>query len=199
MWVHRFHHAPLQAEALTCLYRYCWVLRKRTDTSCTAVATIYTNGPVVSVVPFVKRDSDTIVGSLEEFGGSATSRLEQPYKRERHHTITQNLKVVGLRIILLIWYSIFTLLSNVIHITHNYRKKQEQKLEKVFKNSFIYSLQSVSFQTMDDNWHRKKITQSLRPSKTSLPSRYFHESLWNYFLPWYRVKKRRAWLALVGY
>ncbi|KEH37390.1 transmembrane protein, putative [Medicago truncatula] len=45
--------------------------------------------------------------------GSSTSRLEQPHKQERHHTLTQNLKTMGLWVLLLITCSTFTLLSVV--------------------------------------------------------------------------------------
>jgi len=59
-----------------------------------------------------------IVGSMKEFGGPSTSRLEQPHKQERHHTLTQNLKAMGLWVLLLIRCSAFTFLSDVGHITH---------------------------------------------------------------------------------
>jgi len=48
----------------------------------------------------------------------STSRLEQPYKQERRHTLTQNLKAMGLWVFLLIRCSTFTVLSDVRHITH---------------------------------------------------------------------------------
>ena len=52
--------------------------------------------------------------------GTAThrSRPEQPHKQERHHTLTQNLKAMGLWVLLLIRCSTFTILSDVGHITH---------------------------------------------------------------------------------
>jgi len=50
--------------------------------------------------------------------GPSTSRLEQPHKQERHHTLTQNLKEMGLWVLLFIRCSTFTLLSDVRHITH---------------------------------------------------------------------------------
>ena len=50
--------------------------------------------------------------------GPSTSRLEQPHKQERHHTLTQNLKAMGLWVLLLIRRSTFTILSDVGHITH---------------------------------------------------------------------------------
>jgi len=50
-------------------------------------------------------------------GGPSTSRLEQPHKQERRHTLTQNLKAMGLWV-LLIRCSTFTFLSDVGHITH---------------------------------------------------------------------------------
>ena len=50
--------------------------------------------------------------------GPSTLRLEQPHKQERHHTLTQNLKAMGLWVLLLIRCSTFTLLSDVGHITH---------------------------------------------------------------------------------
>jgi len=77
-----------------------------------------TDRPPTSVVPFVERSSDTSVGSRGERGGPSTSRLEQPYKQERRHTLTQNLKAIGLWVLLLIRCSTFTLLSDVGHITH---------------------------------------------------------------------------------
>ena len=66
------HHAPPQAEALTCLYRRCWFLRN--GPTCTAVAAFCANGPTASVVPFVERGSDTIVGSLR--GALGTVHIE---------------------------------------------------------------------------------------------------------------------------
>ncbi|RHN58637.1 hypothetical protein MtrunA17_Chr4g0004501 [Medicago truncatula] len=64
------------------------------------------------------RGSDTTVGSLGELRRPSTSRLEQPHKQERHHTLTQNLKAVGLWVLLLIRCSTFTLSSDAGHITH---------------------------------------------------------------------------------
>ena len=55
---------------------------------------------------------------LQGAWGPSTSRLEQPHKQERHHTLTQNLKAMGLWVILLIRCSTFTFLSDVGHITH---------------------------------------------------------------------------------
>jgi len=63
-------------------------------------------------------------GSLGEApGGPFTSRLEQPHKQERHHTLTQILKAMSLWIFLLIKCSTFTLLSDVGHITHTYTQQ----------------------------------------------------------------------------
>jgi len=58
------------------------------------------------------------VGSLGKPGEPSTSRREQPHKQERHHTLTQNLKAMGLWVLLLIRCSTFTLLTDVRHITH---------------------------------------------------------------------------------
>jgi len=58
------------------------------------------------------------VGSRGGSGGLSTSRLEQPHLQERCHTLTQNLKAMGLWILLLIKCSTFTFLSDVGHITH---------------------------------------------------------------------------------
>jgi len=49
--------------------------------------------------------------------GPSTSRLEQPHKQERHHTLIQNLKAMSLWVLLLIRCSTSTLLSNVRYIT----------------------------------------------------------------------------------
>ncbi|AES67213.1 hypothetical protein MTR_2g088110 [Medicago truncatula] len=68
--------------------------------------------------PSSNRGSDTTVGSQGELGGPSTSRLEQPYKQERHHTLTQNLKAMSLWVPLLIRCSTFTILFDVGHITH---------------------------------------------------------------------------------
>jgi hypothetical protein len=59
-----------------------------------------------------------LLGHWGSSGGPSTSRLGQPHKQERHHTLTQNLKVMGLWVLVLIRCSTFTLLSNVGHITH---------------------------------------------------------------------------------
>ena len=55
------------------------------------------------------KNSNHSVGSLGEPGGPTTSRLEQPHKQERRHTLTQNLKVMGLWVLLLIRCSAFLL------------------------------------------------------------------------------------------
>jgi len=89
-----------------------------TDRHCTAVAAFCANGLAASVVPFVERGSDTTVGSRGSLGGPTTSRLEQLHKQERRHTLTQNLKAMGLWVLLLIRRSTFTILSDVGHITH---------------------------------------------------------------------------------
>ncbi|RHN52334.1 hypothetical protein MtrunA17_Chr6g0479381 [Medicago truncatula] len=68
--------------------------------------------------PSSNRGSNTSVGSLGKLGGLFTLRLEQSHKQERHHTLTQNLKAVGLWVLLLITCSTFTILSDVGHITH---------------------------------------------------------------------------------
>jgi len=85
---------------------------------CTTIAAFCANGPAASVVPFVERGSDTTVGSLGGAWGTSTSRLEQPHKQERRHTLTQNLKALGLWILLLIRCSTLTLLSDVGHKPH---------------------------------------------------------------------------------
>jgi len=59
-----------------------------------------------------------LLGHWGKPGGPPTSRLEQPHKQERRHTLTQNLKPMGLWVLLLIRCSTFTLLSDVGHITH---------------------------------------------------------------------------------
>jgi len=58
------------------------------------------------------------VGSWGEPGGPSTSRLKQPHLQERCHTLTRNLKVMGLWVLLLIRCSTFAFLSDVGHITH---------------------------------------------------------------------------------
>ena len=55
-----------------------------------------------------------------ELGGPSKSRIEQPHKQERHHTRTQNLKAMGLWVLLLIRCSTFTFLFDVGHITHSF-------------------------------------------------------------------------------
>jgi len=60
-----------------CLYRRCCFLR---------------NGPTASVLPFVKGGLWYHCWITGELGGPSISRLEQPHKWERHHTLTQNLK-----------------------------------------------------------------------------------------------------------
>jgi len=111
------HHAPLQAEALTCLYRRCWFLRNR--------PTLYRR------CCFLRKRTSCLGRTLcrtglwyhclvteGEPGGPTTTWLEQPHKQERRHTLNQNLKAMGLWVFLLIRCSTFTLLSDVGHITY---------------------------------------------------------------------------------
>jgi len=164
--------SPFKRKLLLYMYRRCWFLRKRTDTSCTTIAAFYTNGPAASVAPFIEPGSNTTVGSIRgawgtvhieartttllvpplllstqrdrlprshpssnralipllgqlgELGGLSTSRLEQPHLQERHHTLTQNLKAIGLWALLFIRCSTFILLSDVGHITHTCTQQQ---------------------------------------------------------------------------
>jgi len=51
-------------------------------------------------------------------GGPVHIETRIPHKQERHHTLIQNLKVMGLWVLLLIKCSTFTLLPDVGHITH---------------------------------------------------------------------------------
>jgi len=101
---------------------------------CIAVAGFSANGPTLLVPPLLlsaqthrlpqshPSSNQALIPLLgqwrELWGTSSTSRLEQPHKQERHHTLTQNLKVVGLWVLLLIICSTFTVLSDVGHITH---------------------------------------------------------------------------------
>ncbi|AET00120.1 hypothetical protein MTR_5g088540 [Medicago truncatula] len=68
---------PFQEEALTCLYRRCWFLRKQTG--CLG----HTLRRTGALIP--------LLDHRRELGGPPTSRLEQPHKQERRHTLTQNL------------------------------------------------------------------------------------------------------------
>jgi len=82
--------------------------------------------------PSSNHGSDTTVGSRGEPGGPPTSR--QPYKWERHHTLTQNLKAMSLWVLSLIKCSTSTFLSDVGHITNTCtqgddEKRNEEKLE----------------------------------------------------------------------
>jgi len=123
---------PLQAETFTCLYRRCWFLRKRTDTTFTDVAAFCANGPAVPIVPFVERGSDTTVGSLGESGGPSKSRLEQPQLQERRHTLTQNLKTMGLWVLLLIRCSISAFISDDVgHIAHTCTQHKQNVIEMI--------------------------------------------------------------------
>ena len=118
------HHAPPQAKAVTCMYRHCWFLRKRADTLVPPLLLSAQTDRLPRSYPSSNRGSDTTVGSLGELGGPATSRLEQPHKQERRHTLTQNLKAMGLWVLLLIRCSTFTFLSDVGHITHTDTQQQ---------------------------------------------------------------------------
>ena len=144
MWVHLFIMFPLQTEAFTCLYRRCWFLCKRTNTTCITVAAFCANGLAASVVPFVERGSDTTVGSWRELGGPSTSRLEQPHKQERHHTLTQNLKAMNLWVLLLIRCLTFTFLSDVGHITHtctqhsDFGGEHDELMDSHLRGSVLY-------------------------------------------------------------
>ncbi|KEH23708.1 transmembrane protein, putative [Medicago truncatula] len=89
--------------------------------ACTVVAAFYATDRRPRSHPSSNRGSDTTVGSRGERGGPSTSRLEQPHKQKRHHTLTQNLKAMDLWVLLLIRCSTFTILFNVEHITHTYK------------------------------------------------------------------------------
>jgi len=90
-----------------------------------------------------QNDNDGTVGSLAKHGGASTSRLEQPHKQERRHTLTQNLKAMGLWVLLLIRCSTFTLLSDVGHITHLYTTTLPLKCE--FINSSYSPFKGSSY------------------------------------------------------
>jgi len=57
--------SPLLLKLLLCMYRRCWFLRKWSD-----IVALCANKPVVSVVPFVERGSDTFVRSLRRARGT---------------------------------------------------------------------------------------------------------------------------------
>jgi len=134
--------SPFKRKLLLALYRRCWVLRKRTDTACTDVAAFCANGSAASVVPFVEP------GLWYHYwvtGGPSTSRLEQPYKQERRHTLTQNLKATGLWVLLLIRCSTFTLLSDLGHITHTCTQQHLPLCRKICETHSVVSLLSTFF------------------------------------------------------
>jgi len=72
-----------------------------------------------------------LLGHWGELGRPFTSRLEQPHKQERHHTLTQNLKAMSLWVLLLITCLTFTLLSDVGHITHTCTQTLPLKCESI--------------------------------------------------------------------
>ena len=94
--------------------------------ACIVVADFSATDRLPRSYPSSNRSYDTIVGSWGEPGGQSTSRLEQPHKWERHHTLTQNLKVMSLWVFLLIMCSTFIFLSDVGHITHTCTQENEQ-------------------------------------------------------------------------
>jgi len=133
VWVHQFIMLPLQVEALTCLYRRCWFLRKQTDTACTAVAVFCAMDRLSRSYPSSNRSSDTIVVSWEERWRPPTSRLGQPHKRDWHHTLTQNLKAMCLWVILIIRDSTFTFIrcktyNSHLHTTYTFALQKKKHI-----------------------------------------------------------------------
>ncbi len=69
--------------------------------TCIVVVGFSANGPTLLVPPLLlSTQTDRLprshpLGHWGEPGGPSTSRLEQPHKQERHHTLTQNLKAMG--------------------------------------------------------------------------------------------------------
>jgi len=95
---------------------------------CTVVAAFCANGLAASVVLFVEPGIWYHCWVTEGARGSSTSRLEQPHKQERHHTLIQNLKGMGLWVLLFIRCLTFTFLSDVGHITHTYTQQAKLKI-----------------------------------------------------------------------
>jgi len=103
---------PLKCESINSL---CSPFKQKLLLACIVVVGFFANGPTLLVpslpaqtdwlprsYPSSNRGSNTIVGSLEELGGMSTPRLEQSYKRERHHTLAQNLHQISTHLHVLI-------------------------------------------------------------------------------------------------
>jgi len=88
------YRAPPRAEAFYLLVLP--LLHKEPLAACTVVVASCAADRRPRSHPSSNRGSDTTVGSLGELEGPSTSRLEQPHKQERHHTLTQNLKTMSL-------------------------------------------------------------------------------------------------------
>jgi len=86
--------------------------------ACTVVAPSCATDRRPRLHPSSNRGSDTTVRILRGARGTIHIEARTPHKQERHHTLTQNLKAMGLWVLLLIRCSTFTLLSYVGHITH---------------------------------------------------------------------------------
>ena len=109
VWVHLFSMLPLQTDWYY-LYRRCCFLRKRTG--CLG-RTLRRTG--------LWYHRWVIEG---RFGGTVHIEARTATQARENHTLTQNLKVMDLWVLLLIRCSTFILLSDVRHITHSCTQQQ---------------------------------------------------------------------------
>jgi len=86
LWVHQFIMVPPQVEALTCLYRCCWLLRNGpTQGTYTAVVGFSAMDRLPPSYPSSNWDFDTTVRSWGEAGDPPTSRQSnRTSEREPH-------------------------------------------------------------------------------------------------------------------
>jgi len=78
----------------------------------------------MSIVPATLISRSISVGTLRGARGTVHIEARTLHKQEGRHTLTQNLKAMGLWVLLIIRCSTFTVLSDVGHITHTCTQQQ---------------------------------------------------------------------------
>jgi len=119
--------------------------------------------------------SDTTPILLGQQGslGPSTSRLEQPHKQERHHTLTQNLKAMGLWVLSLI--KVFNLYFSIrcgaynshLHTTDIDTIPIIKVTEHAFNPKCRYYIGNI--------WHEKTSFTLVLVNNNSSPRSVFHE------------------------
>ena len=161
---------PLKCESIN---SSCSPFKRKLLLACIAVASFSANGPTLyRRCCFLRKRTGCLSRTRRrtglwyhcwvtggKSGGRPTSSLEQPHLQERRRTLTQNLKAMGLWVILLIRCSTFTLLSDVGHITHTctqqhniYKIMRKNMFDSTFTSNHVFPLPGGNdYSTSDSN------------------------------------------------